>query len=290
MKINIVGGGLAGCTLATLFPGSTIYEREAIGGLCKDNRYYQDYVHVLHTDNRYVWDFINKYTDVRPHSTLLKAYVNGQLKPHPPKVLTDKVIDEQITGYSKKMWGDDIPSEALKRIITAQDGKIFHNEYEGVPNFTKLFYNLTKNTKVVVKDVRDGFLTGPIILTGAIDEYFNYCFGKLPYRGMKSTHYESETDLDADFVTFSDEKIPFQRLVDYKRLGYDGHWIGVEAASNDMHYPVRDEESEQIYEMYRKLAQSKDIALCGRLATYHYMNMDEVVEQCFELASHYYEV
>lgn len=68
---------------------------------------------------------------------------------------------------------------------------------------------------------------------------------------------------DADFITFSDEKIPFQRLVDYKRLGY-GNYIGVESACNKTHYPIRDKESEKLYNKYKKLAYKKGILLCSR--------------------------
>lgn len=279
---SIVGGGLCGSVLAKLLPGSTVYEKNKLMGLCADNENYQDFVHILHTDNKSVWDFVNKYTIVRPHRTILGAYVSGEIKPYPPKELTDDVFNSQYVGYSKKMWKRDIPPEAKKRIITSPDGYIFHNKYEGIPDFATLTKNLLDESHIVFKQVKDGDLDGKIILTGAIDEYFNYCFGKLPYRGMCSTHYKSETRLDADFITFSDEKIPFQRLVDYKRLGY-GDYIGVESACDDTHYPVRDEESEKIYNQYKTLAEQKGILLCGRLATYHYLNMDEVIEQAFKL-------
>jgi len=285
MNYSIVGAGLAGCTLAALLPGSTLYERDnKPGGLCKDNKNYQEFVHILHTDNKEVWDFINAFTTVRPHQTILKSYVNGELKPWPAKEITEQVINEQMIGYNKKMWLKDIPEEALARVITTDDGLIFHEKYQGVPDFTRLFKNLTKYVDVVKLDVRDGDLLGPIILTGAVDEYFNYCFGKLPYRGMQSVHYKSEIGLDADFITFSDPKIPYQRLVDYGRLGYKDTWIGIESACDAKHYPMRDKYSEELYNRYRKLAEEKGVYLCGRLSTYRYMDMDDVIMDAMKLA------
>lgn len=284
MSYSIVGAGLCGCVLASLLPDSVLYEREKTGGLCVDNRNYQKFIHILHTDYKDVWDFVNCYTTVMPHTTILKSYVGSVLKPHPPKKITKQVIDEQITGYSKKMWLRDTPKEAVARITTVDDGLIFHEKYQGVPDFTRLFKNLIKGTKVIKQDIKDGDLDGPIILTGAIDEYFNYCYGELPYRGMQSVHYESEIGLDADFVTFSDPQIPFQRLVDYSRLGYEGKWIGVESACNTKHYPMLDDQSGETYSHYKDLADSKSIILCGRLATYHYVDMDEVILSAIVLA------
>lgn len=284
MPFRIVGAGLAGATLAALLPNSVLYEKDKPGGLCKDNENYQEFIHILHTDYEDVWKFVNNHTTVRPHTTRLLAYVNGELKQHPPKEMTDEVIKTQYEGYSKKMWQRPTPPEALARCITSEDGLIFHEKYQGIPDFTRLFENLTRYTDVINLDIRDGDLDGKIILTGAIDEYFNYCFGKLPYRGMQAVHYPSETSLPADFVTFSDEIIPFQRLVDYGRLGYGDTWIGVESACNAKHYPIRDEESEKIYAKYRALADEKGILLVGRLATYRYQDMDEVMRDAIDLA------
>jgi UDP-galactopyranose mutase len=284
MKYAIVGGGLTGCVLANLLKDCTIYEKDGIGGLCKDNDNYQEFVHILHTDNKEVWDYIKQFTTIRPHQTILKSNIDGRIYPYPPKDLDEWIWDNQYWGYSKKMWLRDTPKEAMKRIIASKDGLIFHDKYEGIPNFSELFRNMTKDIPVIKMDVKDGNLTEEkIILTGAIDEYFGYCYGKLPYRGMQSVHYKSEIGLDGDFVTFSSLKIPFQRLVDYGRLGYKDTWIGVESACDAKHYPIRDEEREKLYNKYKKLADIKGILLCGRLATYHYMDMDECIEQAFEL-------
>lgn len=289
MTYSIVGGGLAGCVLASLLPNSIIYEKNKLGGLCIDHKNYQDLVHILHTDDKTVWDFVNTYTTVRPHSTLLKSYVGGELKQWPAKEITDQVVAEQMDGYNKKMWLKETPKEAFDRVIVSDDGKIFHNKYEGIPDFRRLFKNLTKKTVIIYQNVKDGDLDGKVILTGAVDEYFGYCFGKLPYRGMKAIHYESEIGLDADFITFSDKKVPFQRLVDYGRLGYEGQWIGVEVACDEKHYPMRDKDSEEMYSKYEELARQKGVILCGRLANYRYIDMDKVIEQVIKTVGEIHE-
>ena len=145
MTVHIVGAGLVGCTLANLIPGDCIiYERDEVGGACVDNENYQKFVHVMHTDFDDVWEFVNKYTDIKPHQTLLKSYVAGELLPWYPPEINDEVIEKQVRGYSKKQWLSDPPKEALARIKSDPDGKVFRDKHEGVLNYTKLFDNLRK--------------------------------------------------------------------------------------------------------------------------------------------------
>ena len=285
--MNIIGGGIAGSVLAYLIGDCTIYERDKIGGLCCDNKNYQDFVHVFHTDRDDVYRIISDNTLVTPHRTTFGSYYDNRINQHPPKELTEKTLKKAYEGYSDKMWNAPIPPEAVSRINTSDDGYFFHTKYECIPDFTMLFKNLTKNANIVKQDVRDGDLDGPIILTGPIDEYFNYCYGELPYRGMKSVHYPSEIRLPKDAITFSDNRIPFQRIIDYDRLGYEGGYIGIEIACNAKHYPIRTPESEEIYKKYEALAKEKGVILCGRMATYHYLNMDEVIQQCFDIAENW---
>lgn len=288
MKYAIVGGGLAGCIMAHLLPNSVIYERNKIGGLCQDNKNYQDFIHVFHTDRDDVWKFISDHTVITPHRTTFGSYYDSEINQHPPKELNSKVLKKAYEGYSDKMWHAPIPPEAVKRIVPSEDGYFFHTKYEGIPDFRLLFSNLTKDVKIIEQNVRDGDLDGPVILTGPIDEYFNYCYGELPYRGMKSVHYQSEIRLPKDAINFSDPRIPFQRMIDYDKLGYEGGYIGIEIACNEKHYPVRTPSSEETYKKYEKLAKEKGVILCGRTANYHYMNMDEIVEKCFDLLENWY--
>jgi len=291
MTTHIIGAGIVGLTIANLIDDDCIiYEREEIGGACVDNENYQKFVHVMHTDYEDVWEFVNKYTDVKPHETLLKSYVRGELLPWYPPVMNEEVFEDQVRGYSKKQWLSDPPPEALARIKTDPDGKVFHDKYEGVPNYTKLFKNLAEGKTIIEKDIKHGDLPegDKIILTGAVDEYFGYCYGELPYRGMRSIHFPSEVRLEADFYTFSDEKIPFQRIIDYDRLGYKGGWIGIEIACDDKHYPVRTEESEKLYNQYVELAKQHGIGLVGRLATYKYIDSDDAIKQAFDFVKDNY--
>ena len=283
-KIHIVGAGLAGCIIASRYGDSILYEADKIGGLCRDNDNYQDFVHIVHTDNPEVYNFFRKNTSIRDHRVKFLSYVDGQYLPWYPRFITQEVIEKQIKGYSEKMWKGVLPPEAEARIRTSKDEYFFDEKYEFIPNFLELFSNLIGDTYVRFQKIKDGDIKeGKIVLTGPIDEYFGYCYGKLPYRGIKSTHIETEIRLQADCINIPDLTIPFTRLVDYSRLGFQGGFVGVETPAAEDHYPIRDRESERTYERYRKLAESKGIILAGRLATFHYMDVDEVVEQCLKI-------
>jgi len=286
VTIHIVGAGIVGLTIAELLPTDDVivYEREQVGGACIDNPNYQKFVHIMHTDYEDVWQFVADRTEIKPHNTVSKSYVDGELWDWLPKQLTDVVWDKQVKGYSQKQWLSEPPIEAKTRIKTDPEGKIFRDKFEGVPQYWKLFDNLSQGKTILMKNVKHGDLPigDKVILTGAVDEYFGYCFGELPYRGMRSVHFQSEVRLDADIITFSDMKIPFQRMIDYDRLGYSGGWIGLEIACNDKHYPVRNAESEALYKRYVDLALEHNVSLVGRLATYRYIDSDEAIKQAFD--------
>jgi UDP-galactopyranose mutase len=276
---QVVGGGITGAVIASQLD-CALYERDELGGLCKDNDKYQEFVHIFHTSDDEVWDFINKYTDVRPFKHYVKSFVKGELKPWIPSIMSETVAGEQMKNYGLKMWRSEAPKEALMR-CEPRTGSLFDDKYQGIPNFTKLFKNLTEGTKIVKKNVKDGDLPGTIILTGAIDEYFDYCYGKLPYRGMKSCHCQSEQGLEVPVVNFPND-FPFIRMIDYQRLGYQ-NYIGFEFPSDDPHYPINTKESQELYKKYKKLADEKGIILAGRLATYKYMDMDKCIKQALEV-------
>jgi UDP-galactopyranose mutase len=137
------------------------------------------------------------------------------------------------------------------------------------------------------REIADEVRYDKLIYTGPVDEFFDYRFGKLPYRSLEFRH---ETLDEAVFqqvavVNYPSQDVPFTRITEYKHLTGQEHpktSISYEFphADGDPYYPVPKPENQKLYKKYLALADSTpDVEFVGRLATYRYYNMDQVVGQ-----------
>ena len=286
---SIIGAGLAGCVIARKLADEghkvVLYEKEHIGGLCRDNENYQEFTHIFHTNKKEIYEYIKQYAEIRPYIHFVMSYTNGRYYLFPPEQMTDELFNRLMVGYSLKMWGD-LPSEEARNRIKHTNGSYFNDIYQGIINFRQLFSNLTKNITIIKNKIGCyHLLDGEIILTGAIDEYFDYCFGNLPYAGMKSTHCKSETRLPVGAIHFPDMNDPYVRMIDYDKYGYKGGYIGIEFPDKSAkHYPVRNELSMKLYNKYKKIADKEGIILAGRLGTFSYFDIDTTIINALEVA------
>jgi UDP-galactopyranose mutase len=135
-------------------------------------------------------------------------------------------------------------------------------------------------------DVKDWVPFGHLIYTGPIDEYFDFRYGKLPYRSLE---FRFETHQMPWYQTFpvinypNDQ--PYTRITEFKYLTGQEHPYTTTVteyprAEGDPYYPVPTAENAAMYKQYRALAEATpDVTFVGRLATYRYYNMDQVVAQ-----------
>ena len=126
-----------------------------------------------------------------------------------------------------------------------------------------------------------------LVFTGPIDEYFDHRFGPLPYRSLAFRH---ET-LDQPWfqkvgtVNYPDEAVPYTRISEYKHLtGQTSSRTTITyefpRADGDPYYPVPRPENQALYKRYEALAlEVPNVTFVGRLASYRYYNMDQVVGQ-----------
>ena len=203
-------------------------------------------------------------------------------------------------GYTRKQWGLD-PSQ-LDASVTARiptrtntDDRYFTDKFQAMPSdgYTRMFENILGNPRIDVRlgidfnDVRDQIDYGMLIYTGPVDAFFDYRFGRLPYRSLQ---FEFETVATEQFqptgtVNYPDERVPFTRITEFKHLTgqrHDATTIVREypRADGDPYYPIPRPENNQLYERYRELADAvPNVHFVGRLATYRYYNMDQVVGQ-----------
>ncbi|MBY5731535.1 UDP-galactopyranose mutase [Rhizobium leguminosarum] len=203
-------------------------------------------------------------------------------------------------GYTRKQWGLD-PSE-LDRSVTARiptrtntDDRYFLDRFQAMPldGYTRMFERMLNHDNITVMvgtdfaDLRREGLADHTIFTGPIDEYFGHCFGRLPYRSLKFIHETRDVRrlLPVAVINFPSEDVPHTRVTEYKHLTGQVHprtSISYEYASaeGEPYYPIPRPENQALYKQYETLARTRDdVTFVGRLGTYKYYNMDQVVGQ-----------
>jgi UDP-galactopyranose mutase len=201
-------------------------------------------------------------------------------------------------GYTKKQWDLD-PSE-LDSSVTARvptrtnkDDRYFTDTYQSMPlyGYTKMFEKMLDhpNIKVMLNtdyhEIEGIIPYEKMIFTGPVDEYFDYCYGKLPYR---SINFKFETLDKEQFQRTGTINYPndyaFTRITEFKYLtGQKHHKTSLvyefPTADGDPYYPIPRPENAILYNRYKALADQSGVYFVGRLASYKYYNMDQVVAQ-----------
>ena len=203
-------------------------------------------------------------------------------------------------GYTRKQWGLD-PSE-LDRTVTARvptrtstDDRYFQDKFQAMPadGYTAMFERMLNHPLIDIElgvdfaDVARRVTVGHTIFTGPVDEYFGHRFGPLPYRCLSFRHetHDREQFQQVAVVNYPLEDTPYTRITEYKHLTGQRHAktsVSYEfsSATGDPYYPIPNAAAQTLYKKYEALADAEaDVSFVGRLATYRYYNMDQVVGQ-----------
>jgi UDP-galactopyranose mutase len=214
-----------------------------------------------------------------------------------------ELYEKFFRGYTKKQWDLD-PSE-LDASVTARvpvrvnrDNRYFTDTYQLMPlhGYTKMFENMLShpNIKVMLntdyREIADVFPYKHLIYTGPIDEYFNFCYGKLPYRSInfKFETLDMEKYQSTGTINYPND-YAYTRITEFKYLTGQQHRktsivYEYPTAEGDPYYPIPRQENAEIYKKYEALAATMtNTYFTGRLATYKYYNMDQVVAQSLTL-------
>ncbi len=210
-----------------------------------------------------------------------------------------ELYEKFFRGYTRKQWDLD-PSE-LDASVTARvptrtnkDDRYFTDTYQAMPlhGYTAMFRKMLShpNIKLMLntdyKEVIDIIPHKRLIYSGPIDKFFDYCYGKLPYRSLefKFATIDSEYFQSTGTINYPNEQM-FTRITDFKYLTGQTHpktaiVYEFPKAEGDPYYPVPRPENAEIYKKYQQLTETEpDTYFVGRLATYKYYNMDQVVAQ-----------
>ncbi|HEV8138942.1 MAG TPA: UDP-galactopyranose mutase [Pyrinomonadaceae bacterium] len=210
-----------------------------------------------------------------------------------------ELYEKFFKNYTRKQWGLD-PSE-LDASVTARvptrtnrDDRYFTDSYQAMPlhGFTRMFENMLDhpNIKILLNcDYREIEKEVPhreMIYTGPVDAFFGYCYGKLPYRSLEFKHetHNTQTFQSAPVVNYPNEQL-YTRVTEFKYLTGQEHTktsvvYEFPKSEGDAYYPVPRKENAEIYAKYKALAdRTPEVHFVGRLATYKYYNMDQIVAQ-----------
>jgi len=215
----------------------------------------------------------------------------------------EEVYDLFVKHYTKKQWGvypEELDAQVLRRIPVRynRDTRYFDDPWQGIPShgYFRIFERMTDSPNIHLllqtdyKEILNTITYDKLIYTGPIDYFFDYRFGKLPYRSMR---FEFETLDMEQFQAASVVNYPrdndFTRITEYKHFYFQKNpktTIGYEFSQSegDPYYPIPREANRRLYEKYEAVAkQLKNTYFIGRLAQYRYINMDQAVNCALEL-------
>ncbi len=213
------------------------------------------------------------------------------------------LFNKFFKNYTKKQW-DLYPCEldagVAARIPTRynRDNRYFTDTYQAMPlhGYTRMFERMLSHPNISVllnTDFRDAEKSIPhkeVIYTGPIDYYFDYCYGKLPYRSIEFAFqtFDKKKFQPTGTVNYPNDQ-PYTRITEFKWLTGQQHAktsvvYEYPKADGDPYYPIPRPENAELYKRYQMLTTKlPHVHFTGRLATYKYYNMDQVVAQSLTL-------
>ena len=217
------------------------------------------------------------------------------------------IYEKLVKGYTEKQWDrdcKDLPAFIIKRLPVrfTFDNNYFNDLFQGIPigGYTKIIEKMLEGVDVKLNtdffDDKEKWLNiaNKVIFTGMIDQYYDYCYGELEYRGLT---FEFET-LDIEnyqgnaVINYTDAETPFTRIIEHKHFEdshsdktiitreYPKRWKKGEEA----YYPMNDDRNTELFAKYRELADNEDnVIFGGRLGMYQYFDMWQVIDEALKL-------
>ncbi|MCZ7383420.1 MAG: UDP-galactopyranose mutase [Candidatus Methanoperedens sp.] len=206
-------------------------------------------------------------------------------------------------NYTKKQWGvypEELDPQVTKRLQVRfnRDSRYFTDKYQGIPKygFSRLFDKMLNNRNIHIllntdyRKIIDVLKFDKIIFTGPIDYFFDYMYGKLPYRSLdfKFETLDIEKFQNAAVVNYPNDQ-DYTRITEFKHFYFQRHnkttiCYEFSKGDGDPYYPIPIPDYQKIYLKYKKEAEKlKNVYFVGRLAEYRYLNMDQVVNSALRV-------
>ena len=218
------------------------------------------------------------------------------------------IYEKLIKGYTEKQWGrpcTELPAFIIKRLPVrfTYDNNYFNALYQGIPTegYTAMVEKMLDGIEVRLGvdffENREALsaMAEKVVYTGALDAYFDFCYGPLNYRSIR---FENEI-LDTDnyqgnaVINYTDAETPYTRIIEHKHFvfgtqpktvisrEYSQEW----APGIEPYYPINDEANNTLCEKYKALAEKQEkVIFGGRLGQYRYYDMDAVILSALDAA------
>lgn len=220
------------------------------------------------------------------------------------------LYEKMFLGYTRKQWGLD-PSQldasvaARIPVRTSRDDRYFTDAFQCMPlqGYTRLFENMLDHENITLvlstdyREILESVRYRELIYTGPIDEFFDFRYGKLPYRSLEFRHETIDRPVfqPAPVVNYPQEH-DYTRVTEFKYLTGQQHAntsivYEYPRSEGDPYYPVPRQENAALYKKYQELGEATpNVHFAGRLGTYRYYNMDQVVAQSLTLCASLFEI
>ena len=217
------------------------------------------------------------------------------------------IYETLIKGYTEKQWGrkcTELPPFIIKRLPVrlVYDNNYFNDLYQGIPigGYNHLINSMLEgiDTRVNVDFFSNRYeweaLADTVVYTGKIDEFFDYCYGRLDYRSLRFEHeiVNSPNYQGNAVINYTDADTPFTRIIEHKHFEMFGQQVyenpqtvisreypiewqeGIEP-----YYPINDNRNNILASQYREKGTTEhNVIFGGRLAEYKYYDMAPVIE------------
>jgi UDP-galactopyranose mutase len=259
-------------------------------------------------------DTVNRLHNTNLSSGELERYFDSVAEKRPAIRTSEDVIlarvgrelyEKFFQGYTRKQWGldpSDLDAAVTARIPvrTNRDDRYFTDSYQVMPRqgYTRMFERMLDHPNIHLMlntDYREAqryFSYRQMVYTGPVDAFFDYRFGRLPYRSLQFRFetFARAVHQPAPVINYPND-FDYTRVTEFKYLTGQEHpkttlVYEYPQSEGDPYYPVPRPESAALYRRYEELAQKTEgVHFVGRLATYRYYNMDQVVAQALTLCS-----
>ena len=209
-----------------------------------------------------------------------------------------------LRGYTLKQWETDptlLPASIAKRlpVRTNYNDRYYNDTWEGIPSegYTPIFEKMLSHENIQLFmqtdwfDVKKYAINKLVVYTGAIDQFYDYCYGDLAWRTL-DFKFEKHDVSDYQGITqvnYGDADIPYTRIIEHKHFhpektyAMDKTIIGIEYSrlatrEDTVYYPVKRPIDIQLFEQYRNLSEKEsNVIFGGRLGEYMYYDMHQVI-------------